>query len=164
MKKRVAKRRIRAAVKPEMRPSNSPDPAVSLPYDLRPAPGRPIYRFQFRDGYVAVDALAWERRGRDQLATYMALEAPNAERGRKFGSEKPPRSPSRLYGAAAAILARDGVERSASYVLTHLKAEGVVTAFDTKTVRWTDARAEARTTKRKKFETQLSRHRARLRS
>jgi len=87
----------------------------------------------------------------------------HAERGRKFGSEKPPRTLSRLYHAAVAILARDGVERSAHHVLTQLKDQGVVTAFDTNNVRWTDAHNEARTTQRKKFEDRLSFHRARLR-
>ena len=66
MTRRAAKRRIRSAAKPETRAASSPDSTVGLPYEERPRPGRKVYRFQFRDGYVDVDAIAWDKKGDEQ--------------------------------------------------------------------------------------------------
>jgi hypothetical protein len=83
--------------------------------------------------------------------------------GEKF-TRRHKRGPSRLYRGAVSILKRDGLDRSALEVLRALKNDArVVLEFDEKAVRWTDSHGAVRVTRRKKFETQLSHHRARLR-
>ena len=100
MTRRAAKRRIRTTAKPETRAASSPDPTVILPHELEPQPGRPIYRFQFRDGYVDVDALAWDKKGDEQK---LRAFGPIAEELRQTSTELHGIKQERREGSRTAI-------------------------------------------------------------
>lgn len=137
--------------------ANRPDPTVILPAAAKPVPGRPYIRYQFAAGYVDIDALYDEKRRGDQWRRLHAMDAPDAEQGRKFKSGRKRDSKSRLYREAVALL-----PGSAKVVLRKLEKSGTV-EFDEDVVKWKDDHDVQRTTSRKKFEDQLSRYRARLR-
>lgn len=137
------------------------DPDITLPPEARPIPGRPFFRYTFseRGTHVDVDASYDVERRRRQLAELIALEAPNIERGLRFGPRRPTRGRSRIYREAVAVLAHLGKQASAKAVATELERRGVVSTQESKSglvLVWRDDAGRTKRTDFTRFAKQIS--------